>query len=65
MPKVYLSPSDQSNNIYAYGNTTEKEQCGKIACCLERELKRCGFDVKKNLAQTCICVFTPMPLMAV
>lgn len=52
MLKIYLSPSDQSNNIYAYGNTTEKEQCGKIACYLECELNRCGFEVKKNLDDT-------------
>ena len=29
--KVYLSPSNQTVNRYAYGNTTEAVQCGKIA----------------------------------
>ena len=27
MPKVYLSPSDQTKNRYAYGGTNEAEQC--------------------------------------
>ena len=31
MPKVYLSPSNQTENRYAYGNTNEAEQCGRIA----------------------------------
>ena len=31
MAKVYLSPSNQTDNRYAYGNTTEAVQCGKIA----------------------------------
>ena len=31
MPKVYLSPSNQTDNSYAYGNTNEAIQCGKIA----------------------------------
>ena len=26
MPKIYLSPSDQDRNTYAYGNTNEAEQ---------------------------------------
>ena len=26
--KVYLSPSNQTDNRYAYGNTTEAVQCG-------------------------------------
>ena len=29
--KIYLSPSSQINNIYAYGNTNEMVQCNKIA----------------------------------
>ena len=31
MPKVFLSPSNQYDNRYAYGGTTEGVQCGKIA----------------------------------
>lgn len=46
MPKVYLSPSDQTKNAYAYGNTTEAEQCGKIADACRADLERCGVSVK-------------------
>lgn len=46
--KIYLSPSDQTNNAYAYGNTTEAVQCRRIADALEVALKRCGFAVKNN-----------------
>lgn len=31
MASVFISPSDQKNNIYAYGNTNEAEQCSQIA----------------------------------
>lgn len=44
--KVYLSPSDQSNNAYAYGNTTEAVQCGKIAEACRAALVRSGVSVK-------------------
>lgn len=50
MPKVYLSPSDQSKNTYAAGNTTEEKQCERIATATATALKRCGFDVIANLA---------------
>ena len=43
--KVYLSPSEQPENVYAYGNTNEKEQCRKIAAFAEAALKRNGFSV--------------------
>lgn len=46
--KIYLSPSDQDNNAYAYGGTTEAAQCCRIADALEKALKRCGFEVKNN-----------------
>ena len=46
--KIYLSPSDQTKNAYAYGNTTEAIQCRRIADALETALKRCGFAVKNN-----------------
>lgn len=49
MPKVYLSPSDQSKNTYAAGNTTEEKQCERIATATATALKRCGFDVIANL----------------
>lgn len=44
--KIYLSPSQQNYNIYAAGNTTEKEQCGRIATHCKAALERCGFEVK-------------------
>lgn len=46
--KIYLSPSDQTANAYAYGNTTEAVQCRRITDVLEKALKRCGFDVLNN-----------------
>lgn len=48
MPKIYLSPSNQTSNKYAYGDTTEAIQCRRIADACEVALKRCGFDVKNN-----------------
>ena len=45
--KIYLSPSNQYANTYACGNTTEMEQCNKIAAAAETALKRCGFTVKR------------------
>lgn len=44
--KIYISPSNQTNNKYAYGNTTEDVVCGKIGKALETALKRCGFSTK-------------------
>ena len=46
MYKVYLSPSDQTNNLYAYGNTNEAVQCGKIAESCRAALERSGVSVK-------------------
>lgn len=45
--KIYLSPSNQYDNQYAYGNTNEMEQCNRFAEYAEKALKRCGFDVKR------------------
>ena len=47
-PKIYVSPSDQVGNAYAYGNTNEAVQCRRIADALEVALKRCGFQVRNN-----------------
>ena len=48
MPKkIYLSPSNQDGNTYAYGNTNECEQCNRIADAAKTALERCGFTVKK------------------
>ena len=45
MAKVFLSPSNQYDNVYAYGNTTEGVQCGKIAEACKSALERSGVDV--------------------
>lgn len=45
--KIYLSPSNQKDNTYAYGNTNEMVQCNRIAVYAETALKRCGFEVKR------------------
>lgn len=50
MKKIYLSPSDQIKNTYAYGNTNEAAQCRKIAKACKAALERCGFSVKTNTA---------------
>lgn len=44
MKKVYFSPSDQTRNTYAAGNTNEAEQCRKIALACVKAAKRCGFE---------------------
>lgn len=44
--KIYISPSNQSGNTYATGNTNEKEQCHKIAKACVDYLKKAGFSVK-------------------
>ena len=45
--KIYLSPSNQDGNRYAYGNTNECDQCNRIADAAKIALERCGFTVKK------------------
>lgn len=47
--KIYVSPSDQTENLYAAGNTNEAAQCRKIAVALVEALKRCGFEALTNL----------------
>ena len=46
MARVYLSPSDQRANTYAYGDTTEAVQCGYIAEACKAALERSGVEVK-------------------
>ncbi|MBE6903131.1 MAG: hypothetical protein E7480_00790 [Ruminococcaceae bacterium] len=41
---VYLYPTNQFGNLYAYGNTNEGEQCNLIADVIEEKLKK--YDVK-------------------
>ena len=38
MTTIFLSPSDQTGNKYAVGNTNEAEQCRRIANAVERRL---------------------------
>ena len=45
--KIYLSPSNQDGNMYAYGNTNECDQCNRIADAAKTALERCGFTVRK------------------
>ena len=44
--KIFLSPSNQTNNAYAYGDTNEAVICGQIANALRKALERCAFEVK-------------------
>ena len=44
--KIYISPSNQSGNNYATGNTNEKVQCHKIAKACVDYLEKKGFTVK-------------------
>ena len=46
MAKVYLSPSNQTDNCYAYGNTNEAVQCGKIADSCRIALELSGVTVQ-------------------
>ena len=46
MAKVYLSPSNQTDNCYAYGNTNEAVQCGKIADSCRIALERSAVTVQ-------------------
>lgn len=45
--KIFLSPSNQDGNQYAYGHTNECEQCNRIADYAQIALERCGFEVRK------------------
>ena len=44
--KIFISPSNQNANRYAWGNTNEAEQCGKIGKAVQTALERCGFLTK-------------------
>ena len=50
--RIYLSPSDQNANYYAYGGTNEMVQCQRISDACEVALKRCGFEVINNKTDT-------------
>ena len=47
--KVYISPSDQTANAYAAGNTYEAMQCREIAKFLVKALTRCGIEARTNV----------------
>ena len=46
--KIYVSPSSQTENKYAVGNTNEEVECEKIAVKLVDALERCGFEAMTN-----------------
>lgn len=47
MYKIYLSPSQQTHNKYAWGDTNEQNECNKIAAAAKKYLDKCSeFDVK-------------------
>ena len=50
MKKIYVSPSDQVENLYAWGNTNEAIVCREIAGKLCTALERCGFQAKTDYA---------------
>ena len=43
--KIYLSPSDQTGNLYSAGNTNEAVVCRKIAEAAGADLERNGYEV--------------------
>ena len=43
--RVYISPSDQVENKYAWGNTNEHVECQRIAGAEAAALRRCGGGV--------------------
>lgn len=56
--RVYISPSDQAENKYAWGSTNEHAQCQKIAEAEAAALRRSGVEVQlakfgTSMAQRC------------
>ena len=47
--KVYVSPSSQTDNKYAYGNVTEAAVCREISLYLVDALTRCGISAITNV----------------
>lgn len=47
--KIYFSPSDQTKNTYAVGNTNEAAECRQIALYAVEAATRCGFEAKANV----------------
>ena len=50
MKKIYVSPSDQVGNRYAYGDTNEAAVCREIAEKLCTALERCGLESKTDFS---------------
>lgn len=50
MKKIYVSPSDQVGNLYAWGDTNEAAVCREIAKKLCAALERCGFEAKTDVS---------------
>lgn len=50
--KVYISPSDQTANTYAAGNTAEATQCREIAKLVVADLTRCGIEARTNVVSS-------------
>ena len=48
--KIYISPSSQTENVYATGNTNEAVQCRKIAQACSEFLTKAGFNVKCGMS---------------
>ena len=46
--KIYINPSDQTENPYAVGGTNEAVVCQKMGEALEAALVRCGLEAKCN-----------------
>ena len=47
--KIYISPSEQENNIYAVGNgKITEEQCHRIGEALKAALTRAAFKSRKQ-----------------
>ena len=44
--RVYISPSDQTENKYAWGSTNEHAQCQKISEAEAAALRRSGVEVQ-------------------
>ena len=53
MIRIYISPSNQKNNVYATGNTNEREQCHKIAKHCRDYLVKYGFNAKCTYNDDC------------
>lgn len=44
--RIFLSPSSQPGNVYAWGNTNEQAQCRRMADAAALALARCGFEIR-------------------